>query len=340
MPPPGAAPVDARLYPVDPVELGASLATCPREALQITTFKMDRLRDGEWWGTLLAYRKDLKRTVVWPGFRVHDAGVTPPPYLAGLAEPWHSLIMSAVDVMTRYALSQPQGRDASSHTVTVNGADAPRERLQVGGDRITPGDTHPVVYVHHAKRYRFATAFATDRKVLDVGCGVGYGTQMLARVARSVLGVDASTEATAYAGRVYGGPRIAFAAGDARCLPLPSASVDLVVWFEMIEHIEEQQVAMAEVARVLRPSGQVIVSTPNKLIYAEQPDPEHYHCGLLTLEEFARLVRSAFRYVDLWSQPRLRGEADITREFDVIPGVDDDQEIFIAVGTGPRTAIA
>ena len=118
--------------------------------------------------------------------------------------------------------------------------------------------------IEHLHRYFLARDLCRGLDVLDVAAGEGYGTALLAQVAHSVVGVDISAEAVAHAAEAYRGPNFRFLEGDARCLPLADASVDAVVSFETIEHLWEHNQFLAEVRRVLRPGGWLIVSSPER----------------------------------------------------------------------------
>src|SRR5690606_6296589 len=127
----------------------------------------------------------------------------------------------------------------------------------------------------HFHRYLFAAEYCGGRAVLDVACGEGYGCAMLAQVAESVVGVDIDAATIRYAREQYATDRLRFEPGDATDLPLPTASVDVVTSFETIEHFSNHEGFLAEVVRVLRPGGLLIISSPNRPIYSERP--QHYN---------------------------------------------------------------
>ncbi|MBI4611251.1 MAG: methyltransferase domain-containing protein [Candidatus Rokubacteria bacterium] len=333
----------ADLFPWAPGEITTSLARCPAGAFHITGMRLERLSTNRWWGDLTGYREDLKSPFTLQGFRIAEgwpATVTLPPYLADLEDGWRTLIVAAVAEIAESVFADPETSSKNVIYVSVSVPDHIPVVTKVGGDRITPGDTFVGIYVHHAKRYRFAARFGEGKTVLDLGCGVGYGSRMLAQTARQVVGIEISAEAVTYASHAYHGPRLSFGVGDARQLPFPDGTFDLVVCFEMIEQIREQQQMLKEIARVLRPGGQLIISTPNKLIYERFPDPDHFHCGLLERREFEHLLRAEFSQVQLWAQPRFRDLAEITLEFEIERDVHDGQEMFIAVATGSRRVAA
>lgn len=178
-------------------------------------------------------------------------------------------------------------------------ADRPRpyagipERLD---PRLAPGS---LTHAEHVARYRWASPLARDRDVLDAGCGVGYGSAILAAAgARSIVGVDAFAAAVLAAREQdrHGGT---FLLGDLRELPLDDDSVDLVTCFEVIEHLVEQDQAVAELRRVLRPGGIVLLSTPVPgAVTVHNP----HHVRELTGAQLHDLLRPRFPQVRLVPQ--------------------------------------
>ncbi|MDQ6708014.1 MAG: methyltransferase domain-containing protein, partial [Acidobacteriota bacterium] len=154
--------------------------------------------------------------------------------------------------------------------------------LEFTGERIVPGLADQNLWNEHRSRYAFARQFALGRRVLDAGCGTGYGAAELAMHAREVTGVDCSQEAVEYAREHYARENLKFQQGWCRQLPAADASVDLVVAFEVIEHLSESREFLTEARRVLTKNGLFLVSTPNKLYYGESreeagPNPFHVH---------------------------------------------------------------
>ncbi len=149
------------------------------------------------------------------------------------------------------------------------------------------------------------------RRVLDGGCGHGYGALLLARLgAAAVLALDRSAEApraasrNARAARDNGGRAPDFGAADLEQLPLRSASVDLVVALEVIEHLDHPERFLAEAARVLAPQGELILSTPNRLLVSPgwTLPPNRFHTREYSPDEFRALLAPAFPEVELWGQ--------------------------------------
>jgi SAM-dependent methyltransferase len=178
------------------------------------------------------------------------------------------------------------------------------------GERVIPGQVNEDLWAEHVARYALATRFASGRKVLDVGCGTGYGTAELECAALSAIGIDIAPEATAYARRRF--PRPTFFQASATSLPFKPCSFDLVTAFEVIEHLADWPTLLSEARRVLEPIGLFLVSTPNKRYYAEAraksgPNPFHEH--EFEYEEFAEALREHFPHIRILLQDRVEAFA-------------------------------
>ena len=143
------------------------------------------------------------------------------------------------------------------------------------GERMTPSVTGQVAFEHY-HRYCLARDLVAGRDVLDIASGEGYGAAILADVARSVVGVEIDEATVTHAIAAYNAPNLRYVQGDALAIPLPDASVDVVVSFETLEHLRDQNRFLLETRRVLRPNGLFIVSTPDRLVYSapgQAPNP-------------------------------------------------------------------
>jgi GT2 family glycosyltransferase/SAM-dependent methyltransferase/glycosyltransferase involved in cell wall biosynthesis len=186
----------------------------------------------------------------------------------------------------------------------------PPAPLEWTGERLTTAIPGSQVEVEHLHRYFLARELCRGLDVLDVASGEGYGSALLAQTARSVVGLDISADAVAYAGRAYLAPNINFIAGDARAIPLRDASVDVVVSFETIEHFHEQEDFVREIRRVLRPDGVFIVSTPDRDTYSSSDSaPNAFHMRELNRAEFCELLQRTFDYVVMQGQRPFLGSA-------------------------------
>ena len=146
--------------------------------------------------------------------------------------------------------------------------------------------------------------------VLDAGCGEGYGAHLLAGVASRVVAVDYDTAATAHAAVTY--PDLTVLRANLVALPLGTSAVDVVVCLQVIEHLWDQPAFLAECARVLRPGGTLVVSTPNRLTFSPGRDTplNPFHTRELTATELAGLLGEAgfgaHRMLGVWHGSRLR----------------------------------
>ncbi len=143
-------------------------------------------------------------------------------------------------------------------------------------ERFVPGEMHGLIEAEHVARYRWASSCVSGLRVLDAGCGTGYGSRLLgAAGAASVTGVDIAEEAIE-AARADGAEGVQFLRGDISDLPFEDASFDVVVCFEAIEHVHDQARTLDELHRLLNSTGLLIVSSPNREVYQEG-NPHHTH---------------------------------------------------------------
>ena len=171
------------------------------------------------------------------------------------------------------------------------------------GERVIPGEVDPDLWNEHAARYAFAGRVAHGLRVLDAGCGSGYGAAELAREASQVLGIDIAQEAIDYARQHYHAGNLRFERASCLEIPAAEASFDLVAAFEIIEHLGDWRGFLGEVRRVLSPGGQFLVSTPNKVYYAEARaalGPNPFHAHEFEYEEFRRELLAVFPKVELY----------------------------------------
>jgi SAM-dependent methyltransferase len=178
--------------------------------------------------------------------------------------------------------------------------------LPFTGEQMVPEQAVAHTFWAHIYRYRFAASFVGARSVLDLACGEGYGTASLAQAhAEWVVGLDLSTNACIHARRKYGER---FAASRAEVLPFRNNTFGVVVSFETIEHLEAPEVFLDECARVLRPQGVLVISTPNREVYREAVGVNPYHVREYAPDEFLGVIRERFRRVRLHAQcPRTAG---------------------------------
>jgi 2-polyprenyl-3-methyl-5-hydroxy-6-metoxy-1,4-benzoquinol methylase len=178
------------------------------------------------------------------------------------------------------------------------------------GERVIPRQVDPNLWNEHIARYAFAARLSRGRRVLDLGCGTGYGAFELAPTALSVTGLDLAHDAVEYARTNYSRRNLRWLQSSCTTLPLREASFDLVIAFEVIEHLPDWERLIEEARRVLAPGGQFIVSTPNKSYYAESrklSGPNPFHTHEFEYEEFRDALARTFPHVSLFLEDHTEG---------------------------------
>ncbi len=179
--------------------------------------------------------------------------------------------------------------------------------LEWTGERIIPKLLKPTngMLLEHIARYYFATPYIQGR-VLDIACGTGYGCHMVAkdrkREITEIVGVDIDKETLFYANREYNHQKVTYMQGDAidPSLPEQLGMFDTILSFETIEHVEDDQVFIENLYKMLKPGGTLVLSSPFGRGRGK-PTSEPFHVHQLTPEEFEQLfVR--FSNVDIYYQ--------------------------------------
>lgn len=181
--------------------------------------------------------------------------------------------------------------------------------MKFTGERYVPGIGGSIA-LEHEHRYRFCLDFVRGRKVLDIACGEGFGSAMIAEHADMVWGVDIDPEAVIHAGARYKHDNLQFLVGSCSNIPLPDASVDVVVSFETIEHHNDHDGMMSEIIRVMRPGGVLVISSPDKRIYSDERGFQNkFHVRELHAAEFDALLKGQFSHVAMFGQRIIYGSA-------------------------------
>jgi len=211
--------------------------------------------------------------------------------------------------------------------------------LPFTGERVVPGLVEAQLWNEHISRYRYAALFAKSKRVLDVGCGAGYGTDLLGAEAENAIGFDNSLESVRYASSQF--VNATFLVGSADSFPVPGNAFELVTAFEVIEHIPEWERMLQEVARVLRPEGVFLVSTPNKTYYGEarqEVGPNPFHVHEFEYEEFEAALGRHFPYISILAQNQqeaivFAGEGNAPQAQAYMPNVPKmgESHFFLAV---------
>jgi SAM-dependent methyltransferase len=174
-------------------------------------------------------------------------------------------------------------------------APTPSEQVDFTGERFVPGVGGEIEH-EHLHRYFLTLELCREKDVLDVASGEGYGTALLGTVARTAKGLEIDPASVEHARGSYQRPNIEFLQGDCARMPFPDSAFDVVVSFETLEHVEAQATFLAEVKRVLRPGGSLLLSSPVRGIYSPgEANPFHVH--ELSPDELSAMLSPHFRNV-------------------------------------------
>jgi SAM-dependent methyltransferase len=141
------------------------------------------------------------------------------------------------------------------------------ERLVV--DKKISNKEDYLIYLIHEATYKYSLNYIQNKKVLDYGCGSGYGSALISDHCLEVIGIDISLEAISFAKKNYSSQNVSFLSlkkAEDSPLPFPDETFDVVLSFQVIEHIRDTTTYLEEMNRVLKPGGQILISTPNRSV--------------------------------------------------------------------------
>jgi O-antigen biosynthesis protein len=187
-------------------------------------------------------------------------------------------------------------------------AGAPR-LIEWTGERCVPWAPDVQVVYEHMHRYLWAGQLVGGKRVLDLGSGEGFGAAILADSAKEVVGVDIDERTVEHARLNWSSTSVSFEIASALDLSaFEPGSFDIVVAFEIIEHLSDHSRMLAEVQRVLTDDGMLVISTPDRRIYSEASGQENpFHAHELTSEEFSALLAATFANAAVWGQRTITG---------------------------------
>lgn len=159
-----------------------------------------------------------------------------------------------------------------------------------------------VIFLLHIATYRFAEQFTKGKRVLDYGCGSGYGSAHVAEGARHVTAVDVAEDAIAYARNTFVRSNLEFRSiSPAGRLPFDDASFETVLSFQVFEHVEQPAHYLSEIRRVLAPQGTLLLVTPDRstrLLPFQRPW-NRWHIHEYGEGELSRLLSRHFEHVEV-----------------------------------------
>ncbi len=179
-----------------------------------------------------------------------------------------------------------------------------KEELLWTGERFIPWMELGEIHYEHLHRYAFAAQFVKGRRVLDLACGEGYGSKILSSNAAHVVGIDIDKATIEHARKKYTKKNLEFMVGSMMDIPVKDNNqFDVIVCFEAIEHIKEQEMLLNEVKRLLKKDGLFIVSTPDKRYFEEKiKDKREFHVKELYFDEFKELLNRYFKNIAFYGQ--------------------------------------
>ncbi len=171
-------------------------------------------------------------------------------------------------------------------------------------ERAVPGEADwTELAAPHLARYLFAAESAAGLRVLDAGCGAGYGVCLLRSAgAASVRGIDCDSAAIELARSRYGSDRTEFVVDDCQSLTASPGPFDLICCFENIEHLPRPEAFLAAAASRMSPHGRLLVSTPDRAVsepYVAGRPRNPFHVQEWYRDEFQRLLQRYFCQVEL-----------------------------------------
>jgi len=217
----------------------------------------------------------------------------------------------------------------------VNGARKVAAGLRPFNESVWPGVRNDL-YVAHESVYGFFSRHVLGKRVLDAGCGTGYGASMMLEAgAESVVGVDIDPKTVSFARRSFAKPGLEFRVSDMEALPPSQDSFDLIVASNSLEHLTSPESFIAGIEQVFAPGGSAILAVPP--IYGQQDLAVHsaiaYHRSNLSITEWIELIGKSSASVSCFSHRAIGGvhpdfsshlpsKLDVT-DFEFVPVTND-----------------
>jgi len=176
-----------------------------------------------------------------------------------------------------------------------------KEKMPFTGERLVPGYPEQLhLYQEHLVRYLFSSQFVKSKKVIDVGCGTGYGAYILSKNQPDlIIGSDSSAEAIQFGKKNFSELNLDFVKEDCTNSQQKTSFFDIAIAFELIEHLQEPDLFLKETKRILKKNGIFILSTPNKSTYQTE---NKFHKHEYEEIEFLSLLKKYFKNITILYQ--------------------------------------
>lgn len=181
------------------------------------------------------------------------------------------------------------------------------KRLDKTGERLIPegfkSKEEYLMYLRHIFAYNYAIGqISKNDLVLEVGSGEGYGTNILSKKAKSIVGLDVDPEAVEHANKKYKSKNCKFVHYAGKKIPFPDNKFDKVISFQVIEHVADDIEYLNEIYRVLKKNGDFIVATPNRnhRLKPNQKPWNRFHLKEYSPEGLSELLSKKFKNVKIW----------------------------------------
>lgn len=179
------------------------------------------------------------------------------------------------------------------------------DKLRPGGSGILPEETHPKFFSRHLSAYNFTLPYVIDKDILEIGFGDGYGANFLAGYAKSVKAVDILERNINLASNKYKRPNLEFKKSCGSCLDFQDNVFDVVVSFQVIEHIPEEDIAeyLKSIKRILKRNGIAFISTLN-LDKNKKPNRPYtknpFHIKEFTCSDLNTVIKDVFEDYEMY----------------------------------------
>ena len=159
------------------------------------------------------------------------------------------------------------------------------------------------IYMCHVATYNFVIPYVKGKNILEFGCGSGYGSHILADHCQHITAVDISSESILYAQDNYKSENLVFkqiSNIENHPLEFDDDSFDVIISFQVIEHLSNDKAYINQLYRVLKENGKIIIVTPNKTyrLYSFQKPWNMYHIKEYNMKELSNTISNKFKIID------------------------------------------